>query len=65
LFHDDAINPVHTLEMGRVPRWIKAWWIQQYGEHCALCGWSKRHPNTGKVPLEWDHNAGGNGPASS
>jgi hypothetical protein len=55
LFRTDQINPVHTLEMGRVPRWIKPWWVQQYGECCALCGWCVRHPRTGKVPLEWDH----------
>lgn len=55
LFLDDAINPVHTVEMGPVPRWIKAWWIQEYGECCALCGWNARHPRTGKVPLQWDH----------
>jgi hypothetical protein len=55
LFRAGSLNPVHTLETGRVPRWIKTWWVQQYGEQCALCGWSKRHPRTGKVPLEWDH----------
>jgi hypothetical protein len=55
LFRGDLINPVHTVETGRVPRWIRGWWIEQYGERCAVCGWSQRHPRTGKVPLEWDH----------
>src|SRR5215471_19579797 len=55
LFRTDQINPVHTLEMGRVPRWIKGWWVQQYGEQCAQCGWQMRHARTGRVPLEWDH----------
>jgi hypothetical protein len=55
LFRAGTLNPVHTLETGRVPRWIKTWWIEQYGEHCALCGWNLHHPRTGRVPLEWDH----------
>jgi predicted nucleic acid-binding Zn ribbon protein len=55
MFQKDLINPVHTVETGRVPRWIRAWWVQEYGELCAICGWSARHPRTGKVPLEWDH----------
>ena len=55
LFRTDQINPVHTVEMGRVPRWIRGWWVQQYGESCALCGWSERHLRTGRVPLEWNH----------
>ncbi|HEX3671522.1 MAG TPA: HNH endonuclease [Candidatus Cybelea sp.] len=26
-----------------------------YGERCLRCGWSKRHPKTGKVPIEVEH----------
>jgi|HubBroStandDraft_5_1064220.scaffolds.fasta_scaffold00577_11 hypothetical protein len=26
-----------------------------YGERCLKCGWSRRHPKTGKVPIEVEH----------
>lgn len=26
-----------------------------YGERCLRCGWSKRHPKTGRVPVEVEH----------
>lgn len=26
-----------------------------YGERCLRCGWSQRHPKTGKVPIEVEH----------
>jgi hypothetical protein len=49
------LNPSDATALGRVPKWIKLWWIATFGDQCALCGWSQRHPATGRVPLEWDH----------
>jgi hypothetical protein len=37
---------------------IKRYLIERYGERCWQCGWDKRHPVTGKVPLEADHRNG-------
>jgi hypothetical protein len=34
---------------------IRKFLIEQSGEKCSLCGWSERHPITGKVPVELDH----------
>jgi hypothetical protein len=28
---------------------------ERYGERCSRCGWSERHPKTGKVPIEVEH----------
>lgn len=36
---------------GHIRRWI----IEKYGEKCSICGWSMRHPFSGKVPLTIDH----------
>lgn len=34
---------------------IKRFLFEKYKNKCCLCGWSKKHPNTDKVPLEIDH----------
>jgi hypothetical protein len=34
---------------------LKRYLFEKYGEKCALCKWSKKHPKTGNVPLEIDH----------
>src|SRR5574341_58936 len=39
---------------------IRRYLTERDGEKCSLCGWSKRHPNTDKVPLEIDHMNGDN-----
>ena len=49
------LNPADAHGMGRVPPWIKRWWIGEFGERCSHCGWAEGNPFTGKVPLEWDH----------
>lgn len=41
-----------------IPVAIKAYLLQKYGERCSLCGWSERHPVTGRVPIELDHTDG-------
>lgn len=34
---------------------IKRYLIEKYGERCSVCNWEKKHPVTGRVPLEIDH----------
>jgi hypothetical protein len=53
-WQNGEFNPDHG-ELGRVPRKIKRWWIETFGERCSRCGWAARHPATGRVPLEWNH----------
>ncbi len=47
-------NPPHSGE-GRVPEYIRRWWLTTYGEQCAECGWAKRRRIDGRIPLTWDH----------
>lgn len=35
--------------------YIKKYLIGTFGERCSECGWNKRHPLTGKVPVEVEH----------
>ena len=41
-----------------ISKYIKRYLIEKYGEACIVCGWSKKHHMTGKVPLEIDHKDG-------
>lgn len=34
---------------------LKRYMLEKYGEQCSKCGWNKRHPKSGNVPLEIDH----------
>ena len=34
---------------------IRRWLMKQKGEACWSCGWNKKHPSSGKSPLEVDH----------
>jgi hypothetical protein len=34
---------------------LKKYLFEKYGEKCSECKWNKRHPKTGRVPLEIDH----------
>jgi len=38
-----------------VSRYVRRYLIERYGEKCSQCGWSERHPLTGRVPLEVHH----------
>ena len=35
--------------------YIKRFLLEKYGEKCSLCGWNKKNPSTGRVPIEVDH----------
>lgn len=41
--------------LGIVSGYIKNYLRNKYGDACCLCGWSKKNPVTGKVPLVADH----------
>jgi endogenous inhibitor of DNA gyrase (YacG/DUF329 family) len=47
-------NPPHSGE-GRIPEYIKRWWLANYGEQCIQCGWAQRRRIDGRIPLTWDH----------
>lgn len=34
---------------------IRKYLSEKYGNKCSQCGWNKKHPITGNVPLEIDH----------
>lgn len=38
-----------------ISKYIKRYLLEKYKERCENCGWNKKHPVTGKAPLEIDH----------
>lgn len=34
---------------------VRKYLISNIGERCSSCGWDKRHPRTGRVPVEVEH----------
>lgn len=38
-----------------ISKHIKKYLIDQHGQKCSVCGWDKRHPVSGVVPLDVDH----------
>lgn len=34
---------------------LKKYFLEKHGSRCSQCGWNKKHPKSGKVPLEIDH----------
>ena len=34
---------------------LKKYFMEKYGNRCSQCGWNKKHPVSGKIPLEIDH----------
>ena len=39
----------------QISAYIRRYLVEKYGEKCARCGWSERHPVTGRVPVEIEH----------
>jgi len=35
--------------------WLRKYLIEKYDNKCSSCGWNKKHPLTGVIPLEVDH----------
>ncbi len=34
---------------------LKKYLLKKFGNRCSECGWAKKHPITGVIPLEVDH----------
>lgn len=34
---------------------VRRYLVHRLGERCSRCGWDKRHPKTGRVPVEVEH----------
>ena len=34
---------------------IRKYLVYRFGDRCSKCGWDKRHPKTGRVPVEVEH----------
>jgi hypothetical protein len=49
------VNGGRGIVTKNISRHIKRYFIEKYGEKCMLCGWNKKNPKTGRVPLEVDH----------
>ena len=44
-----------VIKTKNVSAYLKRYLIENHGEKCSLCEWKKKHPITGKVPIEVDH----------
>lgn len=40
---------------GTNPKFLRRYLVAKLGERCARCGWSEKHPKTGRVPIEVEH----------
>lgn len=38
-----------------IPRWLRSYIFEKYGNACSVCGWCKVNPYTNKVPLDVEH----------
>lgn len=57
--HDFSLR-TRLIESGLYPaslnqRVLKKYLVRRDGEKCSKCGWTERHPHTGKVPIELEH----------
>jgi hypothetical protein len=37
------------------PYFLRKYLVKKYGERCCRCGWSEKHPTTGRIPVEVEH----------
>jgi hypothetical protein len=51
----DGNRGIHTRN---ISGYIKKFLVEKFGNQCSSCGWNKKHPTTGNVPLEIDHQDG-------
>jgi hypothetical protein len=47
--------PLRRGTTSSTPPYIKRYFVEKSEGKCSMCGWDKKHPRTGKVPLEIDH----------
>lgn len=42
-------------ETKNISKYIKKYFLEKVGHKCSQCGWNKKHPISGNIPLEIDH----------
>ena len=51
----DSKNGGRWIKTKNISCHLRRYLLDKYNNKCAKCGWHKRHPITGNVPLEVDH----------
>jgi hypothetical protein len=44
-----------TYQVVQTTPFLRNYLVGRLGERCSRCGWSERHPTTGRVPVEVEH----------
>ena len=55
IFMDEWLSGERKVVTKNISGYIKRFLLEKYGEKCSLCGWHKKNPSTGRVPVEVDH----------
>lgn len=50
-----VVNGNIGINVRAISQHLKRYLIDKSGNKCSQCGWSKKHPVTGVIPLEVDH----------
>ncbi len=50
-----VVNGNIGVSVRNISQHLKKYLIDKFSNKCSKCGWSKKHPTTGIVPLEVDH----------
>lgn len=48
-------NGGRSITTRNISKHLKRYLLEKLKECCSECGWNKKHPKSGKVPLEIDH----------
>jgi hypothetical protein len=51
----DSKNGGRWIKTKNISCYLKRYLLDKYKNKCAKCGWHKKHPITGNIPLEVDH----------
>jgi len=51
----DCANGGRGIVTKNISGHLKRYLLEKFNNRCSECGWDKRHPMTGNVPLEVDH----------
>jgi len=55
LWKSNNKSGIKGVETKNISKYLKRYLLEKYGEKCSQCGWNKKHPITGRVPIEVDH----------